>query len=73
MTLVLTAFYFQFISKHVYQLELVHVVFLGLMLVQTLLTFPESPRYNYSKDNFQEAKENLQQVAKINGVRHFNP
>jgi hypothetical protein len=43
------------------------------MLIQTLWAFPESPRFNYSKDRFGEAKENLQRVAYINGVRHFNP
>lgn len=34
--------------------------------------FPESPRYNYSKNNFEEAKDNLESVSKVNGVRNFN-
>jgi len=70
--LILTAFYFQVISKHAYYLELAHVLFLVYMIGQTIWSFPESPRYNYSKDRFIEAKEGLHQVAKINGVRHFN-
>jgi MFS family permease len=73
LTLVLTAFYFQVISKHAYYLEMAHVIFLAYMMFQTLWSFPESPRFNYSKNKFLEAKENLQQVANINGVRHFNP
>ena len=71
-TLILTAFYFQVISKHAYYLEMAHVIFLAYMMFQTIWSFPESPRFNYSKDKFIEAKENLAQVAKINGVRHFN-
>lgn len=70
--MILTAFYFQVISKHAYYLELAHVLFLVYMIGQTIWSFPESPRYNYSKDRFIEAKEGLHQVAKINGVRHFN-
>jgi hypothetical protein len=33
---------------------------------------PESPRFNYSKDRFDEAKENLEVVAEVNGVKNFN-
>ena len=50
-----------------------HLGFLVYMLIQTVWSFPESPRFNYSKDKFLEAKENLHKVARINGVRHFNP
>jgi len=35
--------------------------------------FPESPRYNYSKAKFAEAKANLSVVARVNGVKNFNP
>lgn len=30
--------------------------------------FPESPRFNYSKDRFEIAKTSLKSVAKTNGV-----
>jgi MFS family permease len=58
-TLILTAFYFQFISKHIFYIEVTHVAFVCYMLIQTIWAFPESPRYNYSKDKFIDAKENL--------------
>lgn len=37
-----------------------------------LFLFPESPRYNYSKDKFDKAKANLEVVAHVNGVQNFN-
>lgn len=70
--MIFTAFYFQFISKHAFYLEVAHIAFLCYLLFQTLWSFPESPRFNYSKDKFSEAKENLKLVARYNGVRHFN-
>ena len=30
------------------------------MILITSILFPESPRYNYSKDNFDEARDNLE-------------
>jgi len=71
-TLILTAFYFQFISKKVFYLELVHFLFVVFIIAQTLAMFPESPRYNYSKDEFHKAKESLELVARINGTDKFN-
>ena len=46
----MTALYFQFISKHLSYLEYAHLAFLIYMLLQTVWSFPESPRFNYSKD-----------------------
>ena len=48
LTLILTAFYFQVISKSVINLEIVHLIFVCYLLIQTLYLFPESPRFNYS-------------------------
>jgi hypothetical protein len=43
------------------------------MTLQVAFLFPESPRYNYSKAKFAEAKANLAVVAKVNGIKNFNP
>lgn len=53
-------------------LEIVHVCFVIYLLLQTAILFPESPQYNYSKDNFDEAREDLETVAKINGIENYN-
>lgn len=53
-------------------LEIVHVCFVIYLLLQTAILFPESPQYNYSKENFDEAREDLDKVAKINGIENYN-
>jgi len=30
--------------------------------------FPESPRFNYSKERYERAKDSLEQVASLNGI-----
>ena len=57
-TLILTAFYFQVISKSVVHLEIIHFVFTCYLLIQTLY-YPESPRFLYSKSRFDESREGL--------------
>lgn len=42
------------------------------MLLQVLYLFPESPRFNYSKDRFEAAKANLEVVAHVNGIKNYN-
>ena len=42
------------------------------MLVQSYLSFPESPRFLYSKERYAESKEALELVAKGNGVQSYN-
>jgi len=37
-----------------------------------LWLFPESPRFNYSKERFEDAKSVLRAVAKANGVKDYN-
>ena len=53
-------------------LEAVHFVFVLYLIIQTLATIPESPRFNYSKKRFELAKENLTKVASVNGIENFN-
>ena len=53
-------------------LEAVHFVFVLYLIIQTLTTIPESPRFNYSKKRFEFAKENLTKVASVNGIENFN-
>ena len=72
-TLIITAFYFQQISSHIIYLEYAHLGFVVYMILQTLVAFPESPRYDYSKDRFEQAKESLNRVARFNGQYSYNP
>lgn len=71
-TLIATAFYFQFMSNNIIYIQVAHLVFVIYMLLQVLYLFPESPRFNYSKDKFEAAKANLEVVAYVNGVKNYN-
>lgn len=42
------------------------------LLALTLALFPESPRFEYAKELFPEAKGSLDKVARINGIKNFN-
>jgi len=59
------------ICKSVYWLELVNVIFVVYLFAQVFL-FPESPRFNYSKERFSEAKNGLSRVAMINAKHNYN-
>ena len=45
---------------------------MGLLLLITLIMFPESPRWQYSKEKFLKSREGLDQVAKTNGQDKFD-
>ena len=70
-TLIITAFYFQIISKSVIQLEIVHFSFTVYLLIQTLF-YPESPRFLYSKEKFNESRNGLQKLANMNSNPKFD-
>ena len=38
------------------------------MLAVTLILFPESARFNFSKERFDDARDNLEVAAHVNGV-----
>ena len=69
--MILTAIYFEFISKRILYLELAHYFLVLYLIIQTLISFPESPRWNYSKEEFDSAKKGLKFVSKYNGVISF--
>ena len=72
LTLILTAIYFQFISRSVIYLEFANLLLTVVLLVTVLGLFPESPRFSFSKERFDEARGSLDQVARFNGVDNYN-
>ena len=38
----------------------------------TLIMFPESSRFQYAKENFDDSKKGLNKVARINGIKNYN-
>lgn len=57
-TLIITAFYFQVISKQVLWLELANLLFLTYLWIQSFF-IPESPRYLYSEREYDESRAGL--------------
>jgi len=45
---------------------------LAALLVMTLIMFPESPRWQYSKEMFLNSRESLDRVARTNGQDGFD-
>ena len=52
--------------------EIINIVVLVFLLILTLIMFPESPRWQYSKEMFQKSREGLDRVAKTNGQDKFD-
>lgn len=48
-------------------LEIINVTWLFLLLLLVAIVFPESARFLYSGERFDEARESLKSVAKTNG------
>jgi len=59
------------ISKSVRYLEVAHLFFVIYLFIQAFM-FPESPRFNYSKNRFKEAREGLKAIAKMNSNNNFS-
>ena len=53
-----------------YYLEIANLLFTFYMLIQ-LFFYPESPRYNYSKEKFQDSKDGLKQVDSFNSNKNY--
>ena len=58
------------ISKSVLYLEIANLIFSFYMLIQTLF-FPESPRYQYAEELFDESRTGLATVARFNSAEKF--
>lgn len=43
-----------------------------VVMIIGALFFPESPKYLYSKQRYNEARESLQHIAKMNGAKEFS-
>lgn len=69
-TLILTALYFQTISKQVLYLELANFLFISYLIAQSFF-FPESPRWDYSKEKYDDSRVGLQTVANFNANKEF--
>ena len=64
-TLILLSIYFRFISKHWLPFQIFGVIMTFLCFIACLF-IPESPDYLYSKGNYEQARNSLIWIGKIN-------
>lgn len=72
-TIILTAIYFQNVVKDIGYIQYINLVICIVLTSFTIICLPESPRYLYSYNRFEETRESLAMVAKLNGVKEFKP
>ena len=64
------AFYFQFISKHIEEIQL-NFIIIGVFMALFILVFvPESPKFLYNKGKHSEARDTLRAVASFNEIKN---
>mgnify|MGYP000947225038 CR=1 FL=1 len=64
------AFYYQMISRSWLYLQIFAFVLTAVVFAGTVVLFCESPKYLYSKYKFDEARDSLKWIAKLNGIKY---
>jgi hypothetical protein len=72
LSIVLWSFYYQRLDKNWFPLQAIYFVFGIIVLFIGIIVLPESPKYLYSKQKFKEAKEALEIIAKMNGIKNYS-
>lgn len=68
-SIILWSFYYQRLDKNWFPLQLVYFIGGIITLFIAIFVLPESPRYLYSKQLFQETRESLAYIARFNGSK----
>jgi len=72
-SIILWSFYYQKLDKNWFPLQATYFVLGILVFFVALLVLPESPKYLHSKQRFQEAKDSLTYMAKLNRCDTYSP
>ncbi len=67
-TIIMTAFYFQIVSKSILYLEYFHFALIIGLLTYTIIYIPESPKYLIAKKEYDKARDSFEVVARFNKV-----
>lgn len=71
LSIILWSFYYQKLDKNWFPLQAIYFGVGIFVLMLAVFVLPESPKYLYSKQMFQEARESLKFIAWLNGVSTF--
>ena len=66
-SIILWSFYYQRLDKNWFPLQFVYFIGGVVTLLMAAFIFPESPKFLYSKNRFDEARKSLSFIAWING------
>ena len=69
-SIILWSFYYQKLDKNWFPLQAIYFGGGIIVLIVAIIFFPESPKFLYSKQKFEEARESLNFIAKFN--RNFD-
>ena len=72
-SIILWSFYYQKLDKNWFPLQAVYFVAGIIAMFITIFILPESPRYLYSKQKFEEARKSLNYIAVFNGKQKLWP
>ena len=64
------AIYFQYISKHINEIQLTFIIIGVFMSLFILVFVPESPKFLYNKGKYNQARETLRAVATFNEIEN---
>jgi len=67
-SIILWSFYYQKLDKNWFPLQMIYFIG-GILTLITALFLPESPKYLYTQQRFEEARKSLNYIAKVNGIR----
>lgn len=68
-SIILWSFYYQKLDRNWFPLQMIYFVGGIITLIVAVIVLPESPKYLYSKQRFEEARESLVHIAKMNGKK----
>lgn len=68
-SIILWSFYYQKLDRNWFPLQLIYFIGGIITLFVAVLILPESPKYLYSKQRFEEARDSLRYIATINGKK----
>ena len=70
--IIFTALYYQVISKDIAYIQWCNLFLVSILLLFTIIYLPESPKFLHSKERYDEARNSLSIVARVNGIKNFN-
>jgi len=69
--IIFTALYYQFISKDIAYIQYCNLFLVSILILFTIVYLPESPKFLHSKERYDEARNSLSFVARVNGIKNF--